>query len=97
MIEPSEEDLALWRSRDDWGDLSCRELVGLVTDYFEGALSPNDTARFDHHLSLCEACEVYLAQMRQTIAATGQLREDDVSAAAVETLLDEFRRWRAQP
>lgn len=97
MIEPSEEDLALWRSRDDWGDLSCRELVDLVTDYLEGALSPIDTARFDHHLSLCEACQDYLAQMRLTIAATGQLREDDVPAAAVETLLDEFRRWRERP
>ena len=27
--------------------LSCQEFVELVTDYLEGALSPEDTARFE--------------------------------------------------
>ena len=31
--------------------LSCQELVELVTDYLDGALSPRDRARFDAHIA----------------------------------------------
>ena len=31
-------------------EMSCKELVELVTDYLEGALPPEDRARFDAHL-----------------------------------------------
>ena len=31
--------------------MSCQELVELVTDYLEGALSEEDRSRFDEHLA----------------------------------------------
>jgi anti-sigma factor RsiW len=48
--------------------MSCRELVELVTDYLEGALSPEDVARFEAHVAGCPGCAAYLEQMRTTIA-----------------------------
>ena len=39
----------------DNGGMSCKELVELVTDYFEGALPADDPAHFDAHLALCPA------------------------------------------
>jgi predicted anti-sigma-YlaC factor YlaD len=54
-------------------DIACQEVVELVTDYLEGALSPEDAARFEQHLSLCEGCEAYLDQMRVTIAMVGRI------------------------
>jgi anti-sigma factor RsiW len=75
-------------------DLSCQELVELVTDYLEGALPPELRARFDQHIAHCTGCTTYLEQMRATIRATGSLTPESVSPEAERTLLDAFRGWR---
>ena len=76
-------------------DLSCQELVELVTEYLEGALPPELHARFDQHIAHCTGCQTYLAQMRATIRATGSLTPGAVSPEAERTLLDAFRGWRS--
>ena len=75
--------------------LSCRELVELVTDYLEGALSEQDRARFEEHIGTCGGCRIYLEQMRQTIEQLGHLPEDALSADAARELLEAFRGWRS--
>lgn len=75
-------------------DLSCQELVELVTDYLEGALPSGDRARFDAHLATCPHCRIYLEQMRHTVAALGHLPAAAVSPAALQVLLEHFRRWK---
>jgi anti-sigma factor RsiW len=74
--------------------LTCQELVELVTDYLDGALSRADRARFEAHIAACTNCREYLAQFEQTIAVTGTLREDDVDPAARDALLAQFSKWR---
>jgi anti-sigma factor RsiW len=76
-------------------DLTCIELVELVTEYLEGGLSAAERERFEEHLGSCEGCATYLHQMRQTLAAVGSLREDDLSPAMQDMLLDAFRGWKA--
>ena len=78
----------------DVEQLSCQELVELVTDYLEGALAPEEHARFEAHVGRCDGCREYLAQMRSTIAVLGHLPPDAVSAEAERALLDAFRGWR---
>jgi anti-sigma factor RsiW len=75
--------------------LSCQELVELVTDYLEGSLAAEDVARFEAHISGCEACTSYLAQMRATVAALGHLPPESLSAEAQAELLVAFRDWRS--
>ena len=75
----------------DAQDLTCQELVELVTDYLEGALSLTDRHRFDEHLTGCPYCRIYLDQMRKTIRTLGHLREESISPEALETLLARFR------
>jgi anti-sigma factor RsiW len=77
-------------------ELTCQELVELVTEYLDGALSPEERARFERHLSICPGCRTYLEQFRETIAITGALREEDVSPAAREELLTQFRDWKGK-
>ena len=72
-------------------DMACVELVELVTDYLEGALSAEDVARVEHHLADCDGCEAYVAQMRLTIAQTGRLQPADVPAPVLDALGDAFR------
>ena len=75
--------------------LNCQELVELVTDYFEGALPPDETARFEAHIATCNGCTTYLEQMRQTIGLLGRLRPETISADAEKALLAAFRDWKA--
>jgi anti-sigma factor RsiW len=77
----------------DVEDLSCRELVELVTDYFDGALAPSERARFEAHVAGCAGCERYLAQMRTTIALAGESRAIE-DRPDVTGLLAAFRDWK---
>ena len=74
--------------------LSCQELVELVTDYLEGALPEEERVRFEDHIGRCDGCNVYLAQMRQTVSALGYLPQGTLSPEAELELLEAFRGWR---
>jgi anti-sigma factor RsiW len=73
--------------------LTCVELVELVTDYLEGALSPSEHARVERHLGACENCARYVEEMRTTIELVGRIEEDDLSPEARSELLEAFRGW----
>jgi anti-sigma factor RsiW len=73
--------------------LSCQELVELVTDYLEGALSPGDLRRFEEHTAACVNCTRYLEQLRMTIRITGTITTDDLSPAMERELLSVFADW----
>jgi len=75
-------------------DLSCRDLVELVTEYLEGSLPRAERARVDAHLSGCPGCTTYIEQMGETIRLTGRLRAVDLPPAAREALLQAFRDWK---
>jgi anti-sigma factor RsiW len=75
-------------------DLTCQQLVELVTSYVEGTLTPADRARFEGHLASCQGCRNYLDQMRKTIAIVGKLSEDAIAPEAQQQLLDAFRNWK---
>lgn len=73
--------------------LTCHELVELVTDYLEDALSPEDRRRVEQHLALCDGCTTYLEQMRETIRLTGMVREEQIPEDQKQALLEAFRGW----
>jgi anti-sigma factor RsiW len=75
-------------------DMTCRELVELVTDYLEGALPPHDRLRFEMHLAECAYCVQYLEQVRKTIEVLGELPGEPVAPAERELLVAAFRGWR---
>ena len=79
----------------DVEQLSCQELVELVTDYLEGALSREEADRFEDHIGRCTGCAAYLDQIRQTIVLTGRLTPESLSPEAERELLEAFRGWRA--
>ena len=77
-------------------DLSCQELVELVTDYLEGALPSEERARFELHLVYCRGCDVYVEQMRETLRIAGRLSEESLEPEARESLLAAFRGWKRE-
>ena len=74
-------------------DLTCVELVELVTGYLEGGLSEEERKRFDDHVRDCDACANYLDQIRETIAVVGRIEPEDLSDGAKAELLAAFRGW----
>jgi anti-sigma factor RsiW len=40
--------------------LTCRDVIGLLLDYFEATLDEDTIALFDRHLADCAPCRAYL-------------------------------------
>jgi anti-sigma factor RsiW len=76
--------------------LDCNQLVELVSDYVEDALSTEDRQRFEEHLAECDGCVNYVAQMRETIHLTGTLTVDDVTPQVRDELLSVFRSFHQE-
>jgi anti-sigma factor RsiW len=56
-------------------ELACKQLVELVADYLDDALSPDLRARFEEHLAGCDGCTTYLSQTQQIIAELRNLND----------------------
>jgi anti-sigma factor RsiW len=73
----------------------CRDLMERVTDYLEGAMTPEEVAKVEAHLAGCDGCTAAVEQFRLTILVEGELSEDDVDVvdpAVLDELLEAFRR-----
>jgi anti-sigma factor RsiW len=78
----------------DGTEISCQEVVEVVTDYLEGRLSPEDAAIFEAHLAICDGCQWYLDQIRITIDTVGRIEDADVPPALRSTVMGAFRNRR---
>ncbi len=74
-------------------DLTCKELVELVTGYLDGSVRGRRRRRFEAHLAACDGCTRYLRQMEATIRMTGILTEEQVTEEQKAVLLTAFRGW----
>lgn len=74
-------------------DLTCKELVEMVTGYLEGSLRGRRRRRFEAHLAACDGCTRFLRQMEATIRVTGTLTEEHVTEEQRAVLLTAFRGW----
>ena len=82
-----------------WGrkrEMTCQELVELVTEYFEGTLSSRDRSRFERHIAGCEYCTAYVEQMRITVRTLGRLPEESLEPELRDALLEHFRDWKRE-
>lgn len=76
-------------------ELSCQEIVELVTDFIEDAMSAEERRRFEHHLSYCPGCVAYVEQISDTIRATGTLPSEETLAPELRAaLVEQFRHWQ---
>ena len=81
----------------DQGELHCIELVELVTDYLDDALSEEDRLRFEHHLVYCGGCANHLSQVRQTLRIMAELPGSPPPDPVAAELLAAFRLWKRGP
>jgi anti-sigma factor RsiW len=74
-------------------DMSCAELVELVTEYFEDQLPDAERERIREHLLLCDGCHAHVEQVRAVLRVAGTLPPEGLSARAEARLVDVFRSW----
>jgi anti-sigma factor RsiW len=84
--------MSIWRRHE----LVCVEVVELITDYLEGAMSRSQRRRLEAHFAGCDHCGEYLEQIRTTIRLTGRLRSEDLTPRMRADLILLYRRWRSQ-
>jgi anti-sigma factor RsiW len=72
-------------------DLTCQEVVELVTAYLDDALDEDTAQRVEQHVALCPGCETYVEQIRVTVSLVGVLPVEALSEEAQATLLEAFR------
>jgi len=75
-------------------EMSCKELVEIITEYLEGTLPLGERKRFEEHLAVCPGCQTYLEQMRQTVRTLGRLTEESLPPVVRQELLQVFRHWK---
>jgi predicted anti-sigma-YlaC factor YlaD len=75
-------------------ELSCQEVVELVTDYLEQALLPETQAQFEEHVAQCPGCNTFLEQVQQTIVMLRKLSEQQSFPETKQGLLEVFRSWK---
>ena len=75
--------------------MTCREVVELMTDYLDGFLSVADRARFENHMSGCDGCRAYLAQLRTARSLMGRVGDEALPEPLKAELMNAFRTWKA--
>lgn len=56
--------------------------------------SPRERRRLERHLAACDGCDAYLAQLRETIAASGTAEPEALDPEVVDGLVELFRSYQ---
>jgi predicted anti-sigma-YlaC factor YlaD len=75
-------------------ELTCRELVALVTDYLDHRLEVARHVQVEQHLVLCTGCQRHLTQIHGTLRVLRAVPDEELATEVVGGLLDAFRDWR---
>ncbi|MDQ3146496.1 MAG: anti-sigma factor [Actinomycetota bacterium] len=75
--------------------LVCRDLVEVVSDWLDGALSAAERAEVEEHLAICPGCVAYVEQLRTTTRLLRHVGDEPMPPETRDRLLAAFRAWRA--
>ena len=75
-------------------EVVCRDVVEVVNDYLEDAMSPEERAAFEQHLHACPWCLTYLNQIRGTSSLVRRVTQAELPPAVESSLRALFRARR---
>ena len=78
-------------------ELTCKQVVELVTDYLENVLLPEMRKRLEEHVVDCPGCANYIEQVRLTVSMLHQLAQEPIFPETKQELLEAFRNLRQSP
>jgi anti-sigma factor RsiW len=71
--------------------ITCRRFVSIITEEHEGALPPDEQARFDEHRTLCPPCRHYLDGFDRTVELLHELPPEPAPEAMRADILARLR------
>jgi len=75
--------------------MNCRDVIDVLADYLDQAVTPEIAADLERHLAGCEPCRAYLATYRRTRALGAQAARlempDEMKARLRQFLLERVR------
>jgi len=75
-------------------EVVCRDVVEVVNDYLEDAMSPEECAAFEQHLHACPWCMTYLNQVRTSSSFVRRVTATELPPALEASLRALFRARR---
>jgi Putative zinc-finger len=72
-------------------EVTCRQFVELITDYFEGALGTRTLGQMEEHMVICQWCVTYASQMHDVVTSLRALREPAATAEPSDAVLAAVR------
>jgi hypothetical protein len=76
----------------DATNLTCKEVVELVTEFLGNTLDPSERVSLEQHLLVCPPCTLHVAQVKATIDFSAMLRKEDAPREVNPQLLEWFRK-----
>jgi len=69
--------------------VNCREVIGFLMEYLDGALAAAERSEFEKHLAVCRSCVAYLRTYEQTarMEVTTRIEEVTVPEELVRAIL----------
>jgi predicted anti-sigma-YlaC factor YlaD len=67
--------------------ITCKELVELLTAHLDGALAVHGRTRFDQHLGHCPGCRAYAQQFDLTVSAQSAMPRGEIEPDNLDHLL----------
>lgn len=58
--------------------LKCRDVGGLLSDYLNGELDPQEKKEVDEHLRDCPPCEAFLKTLRRTVELAKEFKQEEI-------------------
>lgn len=74
--------------------ITCADALDLMTVFLDEALGDDDRQRLQTHLAGCEACSVYLDQLKQTVEVVATVKGADSYAVDDQTMDELLERFR---
>ena len=75
-------------------ELTCKEFVGLVTQYIEQTLLPEIQALLERHLLDCPGCAAYLEQIQKTMRVLREQAKEPMEPMKPERRQEILRAFR---
>ena len=82
------------RPQEPASGYTCREVVELVTEYLDGAMTPDERAALEVHLNYCDGCATFLEQIRTSASLAGGVAPEQIPEDVTEALRAAFRARR---